>query len=176
MVLYLSTQLRYLLSANGDLVKLSEELEVIEQYFSFIKIRYNDDIKLVLKINPALKDAMILKLILQPIIENSIKHGYVDGQQLKIVINAAMAQDHIKINIYDNGQGMDADKLQLIKDYINNKNTAVKPVSIGLKNVFDRIRFLYGEAYTPTILSSPGGGTIVKLRLPILKEGDIHES
>ena len=175
MVLYLSTQLRYLLSANGDLVKLSEELEMIEQYFSFIKIRYNDDIKLVLKINPDLKDVMILKLILQPIIENSIKHGYVDGQQLKIVINAKMADDHIKINIYDNGQGMDADKLQSVKEYIYNKNTAVKPVSVGLKNVFDRIRFLYGEAYTPAILSSPGGGTIVKLRLPIIKEGDIHE-
>ena len=172
MIVSLSKQLRYLLSVNGDFVRVSDELEVIRQYFSFVQMRYDNAIKLTINVQKSLYDFMILKFMLQPIIENSIKHGYVEGQDMKIIVNGFIVDQTIRIDIFDNGRGMSVSELEAVKNNSLTNSGTIPSKNIGLKNVYERIKFFYGQQYSLEIESSQDVGTMIKLTLPIMKAGE----
>ena len=157
---------------NGDFVRVSDELEVIRQYFSFVQMRYDNAIKLTINVQKSLYDFMILKFMLQPIIENSIKHGYVEGQDMKIIVNGFIVDQTIRIDIFDNGRGMSASELKTVQNNSLTDSGTIPSKNIGLKNVYERIKFFYGQQYSLEIESSQDVGTMIKLTLPIMKAGE----
>lgn len=180
----LSHQLRYLISSPSEVVMLKEEIENIRNYFKIIKIRYENRFQLELCIPEELLNVRIPKLILQPVVENSVQHGLLPAKGAgKISITAQTVTDRdtscLVIEILDNGLGLDADRLaflqSLLKQDISEPVTDAPPENIGLKNVHDRIRLYYGDGYGICIESWPGLGTLVQYRLPVLNGSYISQ-
>lgn len=162
LLIHLSDYFRKNMNNEKDLILLNEELNHLKAYLKIEKARFSD--KLEVKINNNLKkDVYIPPLIIQPIVENSIKHGVLkrkDGGKVEIIINKI--NDKLNIVINDDGKGIDKEKLNKLNDFSIN--------TIGLKNVYKRLRTIYGEDIIFKIDSKLNNGTNVKIQVPILEK------
>jgi two-component system LytT family sensor kinase len=155
-VVKLSGLLRRLLRSRDHFVTLREELESIDEYLDIEVIRFGAQLHVEKQISPDTLDVIVPSMILQPLVENSIKHGFsrkVGGG--RIVIRSARQNDHAVIEVEDDGLGMTEDRL----------STALND-GIGLSNVNERLSVIYGAAYTVRITSVPNLGTIIRLEIP----------
>lgn len=158
----------------GDIrstITLEEELEGVRQYINIQNIRYGNTLRESIYAEPEIMECKILKLLLQPIVENAIIHGIAPLSASGIVmIYGKRDEDGICIEISDNGVGMEAGEAErLLSDRKREGNFS----EIGIANVQDRIQTLYGKKYGLAIFSQPGCGTTVEVHLPyILSEGD----
>ena len=162
----LGKMLRFNLS-SGNEVTFQEEIENVENYFKILKYRYNDDFEYKIDIAQDLYGCKTLKFLLQPFVENAVKHGLqaVDGQW-KILITAQVMENEIAIVIKDNGVGIDKDKLSDIKrSLLENDNVSS---GVGINNVNSRIKLTYGQKFGVDIFSDCG--TQVLIHLPYVKE------
>lgn len=169
----LSKQLRYLMGNHTDMVTLREEIENIQDYFYIVQIRFENRFELEIDIDNECMDLYVLKLILQPIVENAVNHGLRTKQGVgKISIKAQIEEESLVIIVMDDGIGMSDAQVQILKEKMEIPYGKIneKGKSIGMKNVFDRIRMNYGEEYGFTIVSMEGFGTIIRYHLPIIKE------
>lgn len=167
----LGEQMQYLIGTVGDLVPLSDELIHIEKYIYLINYRYSDKISLIVNKYGA-DGCYVPKLILQPLVENAYIHGMKGKNKSGIIqLNATVQGKALEITVLDNGQGMqpeEFDRMQRILDSSEpGERTDSGWRSIGLKNVHDRLRYLYGEEYGVSLYSKPGVGTVIKLKLPV---------
>jgi two-component system, LytTR family, sensor kinase len=154
----LSGLLRRLLRATDHFVSLREELEAIDEYLHIEVIRFGPQLRVVKQIHPATLDVIVPSLILQPLIENSIKHGLspkVGGGQ--ITIASRLRDGHAIIEVLDDGLGMSDERLGVALGG-----------GIGLSNVNERLRTIYGDHYQLKLKSAPGQGTSVTLQIPEL--------
>ena len=110
------------------------------------------------------------KLIIQPIIENAIKHGYTQTEKMTIYIKAKRVKNILMMVVYNNGKGMEKEVLHEIKERLKKNSLEIKD-HIGIYNIFRRIQLMYGKEYGLRILSSKKWGTAVRILLP-LKKGD----
>ncbi|MGM0379606.1 MAG: LytS/YhcK type 5TM receptor domain-containing protein [Bacillota bacterium] len=165
LLIHLSDYFRKNMNNEKDLILLDEELNHLKAYLKIEKARFSD--KLEIKINNNLKkDVYIPPLIIQPIVENSIKHGVLkrkNGGKVEIIINKI--KDKIDISINDNGKGIDKEKLNKLNDFSIN--------TIGLKNVYKRLRTIYGEDIIFKIDSKLNNGTKVKIQIPVLEKKEV---
>ena len=155
-VVKLSGLLRRLLRSRDHFVTLREELESIDEYLDIEVIRFGPQLKVEKQISPDTLDVIVPSMILQPLVENSIKHGFsrkVGGG--RIVIRSVRQNAHAIIEVEDDGLGMTDDRL----------NTALTD-GIGLSNVNERLSVIYGAAYRVRITSVPNLGTIIRLEIP----------
>ena len=155
-VVKLSGLLRRLLRSRDHFVTLREELESIDEYLDIEVIRFGPQLKVEKQISPDTLDVIVPSMILQPLVENSIKHGFsrkVGGG--RIVIRSVRQNGHAIIEVEDDGLGMTEDRL----------NTALTD-GIGLSNVNERLSVIYGAAYRVRITSVPNLGTIIRLEIP----------
>ncbi|QUI22301.1 histidine kinase [Vallitalea pronyensis] len=169
--------LRYNLKGRDQYTTLIEEINQVENYMDIQKFRLGDNIKWHCDIPSELANQKVVKLILQPIVENSIIHGYRGyGTCLTISIYIKRYDDRYDIYIEDDGNGIDPDKLQ----YINHEFKISKydrmrdkiiDRGIGLTNVNLRIKIFYGNAYYIKVESQKGKGT--KVIIPIQLEGEL---
>jgi len=154
----LSGLLRRLLRSTDHFVTLREELEAIDEYLHIEVIRFGPQLKVVKQIHPATLDVIVPSLILQPLVENSIKHGLspkVGGG--RITITSRVRDGHAIIEVVDDGMGMSEERL-----------AAALGGGIGLSNVNERLRTIYGAHYELKVKSLPGAGTSVSLEIPEL--------
>ena len=154
----LSGLLRRLLRSTDHFVTLREELEAIDEYLHIEVIRFGPQLKVVKQIHPATLDVIVPSLILQPLVENSIKHGLspkVGGG--RITITSRVRDGHAIIEVVDDGMGMSEERL-----------AAALGGGIGLSNVNERLRTIYGAHYELKVKSVPGAGTSVSLEIPEL--------
>lgn len=172
----LAKQFRYVIGQQHERVPLYMELNSIREYFILVNARYEN--KFVLNINTSDSDRnlYVLKLLLQPVVENCIKHGLRDKDGIgTIEINVGRFEDYLEILVMDDGIGMSAEQVQKLTAALNRDESAKSDedgkISLGYKNVFDRIRLSCGEAYGFNVTSVEHVGTMVKFRLPIW-EGD----
>lgn len=170
----LTSQLKYTIGTTRDMVSLKSELDSIQNYFKLIEIRFNNKYQLEIEAEEEALKYQVPKLIIQPIVENSLNHGLRPKEEGKIEIVAGKGKDYLEITIMDNGVGMSEEKVEefslvMISDQpgIRNKENWE---SIGIKNVSDRIRLMFGLEYGLTIDSCEGIGTIVKYKLPLIME------
>lgn len=157
--------LRYSISMKQDKVTVQDEIDHLMDYIALQKVRFNSLFNITVNIDESLYKNLIIKMILQPIVENSIYHGLenkIEGG--KIDISGYKENSFLIFEIIDNGTGMDQTQLINLNDYINGYNNFYK--SIGLKNVNKRIKLYYGAEYGIKIFSTMGEGTIVKVILP----------
>ncbi|MDO5292716.1 MAG: sensor histidine kinase [bacterium] len=164
MIESLARQLRYLMGKEADLVPLERELENISDYFTVVRTRYEGRIELKMTIPDKLKQVQILKLVLQPIVENAVKHGLKEKAGRGTVwISAKHLDNMLELMVMDDGVGMSEETLLRL----NNGLTK----GVGISNVRDRIEKNYGPNYGMEIHSTLGEGTIVILHIPYSEKG-----
>ena len=169
MIVSLSTLLRYSIN-NGILdVTMKEDIEYTKCYLLIQQYRFGERFHYHIYIERDVENCIVPKLILQPIIENAIKYGFGDKDELTVKIKASFLADDLVIVIYDDGIGMQENILNELKDMLKKE---VNPSNhIGLYNVHKRIQLMYGKAYGIDIKSEVNEGTVVKIILPINKRG-----
>ena len=169
LIIKLATILRRLLSSGDAFVPLREELEFIDNYLDIEVVRFGrDKLQVTKELEPASLDVMVPSMLLQPLVENSIKHGLaskIEGGS--IFLRSRLANSQLIIEVEDDGVGMGA--AQFLE-----KPTGLGGTGIGMANVAERLKVLYGETARMTIDSHEGKGTLIRLRLPVLEsEGSI---
>ena len=163
-IVNLSTLLRYGVNNTLNKVMLRDDIEYIKSYLEILKLRFEDNFHFEIKIQEEALDVNVPKLILQPIIENSIKYGFEKMQRLEIKITSKIYQDKLEIKIIDNGIGINLERMKDINDLLNKNYNNTE--NIGLYNVHKRIKLLYGEDYGLRIESKEDIGTTVRILLP----------
>src|SRR6478736_4866569 len=156
LIVKLSGLLRRLLRSQEHFVTLREELEAIDEYLDIESIRFGPQLKIEKSIEPATLDLIVPSMMLQPIVENSIKHGL--SQKLgegRITIRSLRDGDHAIIDVIDNGVGIPQIEAG-----------RVRGTSIGLRNVNERLRVIYGANYQLQLDSVPGEGTCARIVIP----------
>jgi len=164
LIIKLANILRRLLHSSDAFIPLRDELEFIDDYLDIEVVRFGrDKLQVVKDLEPESLDVMIPSMLLQPLVENSIKHGLspkVEGG--KIVLRSHLTGSTLTIEVEDDGVGMGA--AQLLE-----RPTGLGGSGIGMANVAERLKVLYGEAARMTIDSHEGRGTLIRLRLPVLE-------
>lgn len=154
----LSGLLRRLLRSSDHFVTLRDELESIDEYLDIEAIRFGPQLRVEKQISPDTLDVIVPSMILQPLVENSIKHGIekkVGGG--RILIRSRRLNGHGIIEVVDNGAGMADAELR-----------PNRGPGIGLRNVDERLRVIYGENYRLHLESTPGEGTCARIEIPEL--------
>lgn len=158
--------LRGTISNHEEAVELQTELENLDSYVALMNLRYEDRIRLqVLLSDPALQNRRVPKLLLQPIVENAIFHGFPESDSLiDISVFVCELNGVLRIEVSDTGCGIDQDTLEKLR---NGTYTAHQKMSgVGLNNIDQRLKLMYGPAYGLEIRSTVGIGTIVTVTLP----------
>lgn len=173
MVESLANQLRYLIGNSMEMVTVADELKNIEDYFEIIKVRYEDRIKLKVNVTNQILSLQVLKLMLQPVVENAIKHGFKLKMNKGVIwVTAQFKEDKLEFIVMDNGIGMTHEELAKLQNKLQLGNDDQHSYSsgIGLQNVKERICRKYGNDYGVEVQSTLGKGTVVIIRVPYLKE------
>ncbi|SFS46718.1 sensor histidine kinase [Paenibacillus sp. BC26] len=161
---------------GGRLARLSDEVENLKHYLSIMEIRYGNKFETVWEIEESVRTLFVLKLLLQPIIENSLIHGLNGRDHGGIIyISACLKNDALLVCIEDNGVGVTD---QALESYRKQAEEPVKDRSysgMGILNVHQRIQLHYGKTYGLHIEASERGGTRVKLLLPLISSSDDEE-
>ena len=143
-----------------EIVPLKDELAIVEEYLILMNVRYGDRIQSTIFSAEECENCLVPKMILQPIIENAYLHAFPEEEKGYIQIFSRISKSGLIIEIIDTGIGFDeASSL--------NKNQSIEHYSgIGLENIDQRIKLLYGEKYGLTVVSRVNEGTTVRLLLP----------
>ena len=156
----LATILRRLLNSTDSFVPLREEVEFIDNYLDIEVVRFgHDKLRVIKELEPASLDVMVPSMLLQPLVENSIKHGLssmVEGGS--IYLRSRLSESRLVIEVEDDGVGMAATQPE-----------RTQGAGIGMANISERLQVLYGDAARMTIDSQEGKGTLVRIRLPLLQ-------
>ncbi len=165
-VTLLSNILRTSLDTKHYVVSVENELEHLKSYLDIVLIEYEDELTVEFDISEETLKYKTVKLILQPLVENCIEHAFPTSQtqKPKITIKSYIKETHLVFEVCDNGVGMPLDKLNIIRNNLA-ANKIPETKHIGICNVNQRIKLIFGEAYGLTI-HSDAGGTTVKLVLP----------
>ncbi|GIP29183.1 two-component sensor histidine kinase [Paenibacillus sp. J23TS9] len=173
MTYILSSLFKYLVKKE-TMVKISEEIENSRNYLEMFRIRYKERFHFTIDVEPGVQQASILKLSVQPAIENYILHGIRSGRTDNwIGIHAYAGEQGILIEIEDNGKGISGEKLAEIQSKLKEPGEFSSD-SLGLKNVAERLRLMYGDPYGLKIDSTPDQGTRVSICIPFSTEEEQH--
>ncbi len=170
----LSKFFRTSLNKGRDWIRLEQELDHVRSYLVIQQMRYRDILHYELEVEPSLSTLYILKMTLQPIVENALYHGIKNkrGKGLIRITGHAIEEDHMVLLIKDNGIGMSNEKLEQLREQLNKErlpNETGDEVSggFGLHNVHQRIRLYYGDRYGVQIDSVDQVGTTITIRIPV---------
>jgi two-component system, sensor histidine kinase YesM len=151
--------LRIGLSNGESLIPIREEIEMLECYLAIQNIKWSGRLKTKIDIDETLTDAYVPKLTIQPFVENAVLHGFHGKNEGCIKVEMHQESNDLIITITDNGNGLKPDW--------NRKSTGKKG-GYGLRNVRERIDYLFGDAYGFVLQEHEGGGTRAELRLPLI--------
>lgn len=171
LVCALSSFFRITLSKGKDWITISDEVSHIKSYLTIQKIRYRDILDFNIEVSDEILQCTILKLTLQPLVENALYHG-IKNKREGGVINIRgykSEEDKIKIEIHDNGAGMTEQRLREVQAELmeDTKEFIIKDKGFGLSNVHKRIKLYYGNQYGLNIASENKKGTLVSVLIPI---------
>lgn len=152
---------------SGDrLITLERELELLEKYLDIQSLRFEDRFAWEIDVDERFQHCIVPKLILQPLVENSIIHGVANMDDGYIKLSAREKSGTLILSVQDNGVGIPQDVL----DWLNDPDRDVPGGHLGLKNVDRIVRLYYGGDYGISAYSAVGEGSRVELRLPMNKE------
>lgn len=170
MVLNLSTLLRYSISNTQEEVTVGEDITYTENYMSILKFRFNQRFQYTIDILSEIEECIIPKLLIQPMIENSIKYGFIGRESLVVEISGYIEDDKLIMICEDDGAGMTAKTLEEMKQVLNCEVN--KSSHTGLYNINRRLQLKYGDGYGIQLDSELNKGTILKVILPVRYEKD----
>ncbi|GGY72711.1 histidine kinase [Streptomyces anulatus] len=162
---------RYSFRRHGEFTTLADELHSIDQYLALVRARFGERLAVTLQVAPEVLPVALPFLCLQPLVENAVKHG-LEGAvtRSRITISALDAGSEAEVVIEDDGTGMDPERLRQILRGEGGASTG-----IGLLNVDERLRQVYGDDYGLLIETGVGAGMKITLRLPKYRAG-VHGS
>lgn len=163
MVQGLSKFYRLTLNEGHVYISLEKELEQVRMYLEIQRVKYADAFKVYYDIDPEILHVPIIKLILQPFVENIFKHAWF-GESISIRITGTRLGNRIELKVIDNGIGMRPNTLRKMR------SSSVHPGNYGLRNVEERIKLRYGDDFGIQIGSNFGAGTTVQIILPVDNE------
>ena len=156
---------------EGESISIRQELEGIENYLFIQKMRYGDKFDLSVGVPERLMECRILKLTLQPVVENAIFHGILPGTRRgRIVIKMKEQAGNVLIFVGDNGVGIPKDYFDDILSGNLHKRINDRFSNIGLANVHQRLKLHFGEEYGIKIHSKVGMGTVIQITIPVMEE------
>lgn len=163
----LGDMMRYNMKWNREFVPLSEEICHIKNYIALMTLRYDFEIILNINIDSEFLSREILKLTIQPLVENAVKHGISEklmSENGSVSVSVEIDEEYLYLNVKDDGKGMGINKVQELQNHIN--GNIDKKYGLGLKNVSDRIKLFYGKQYGIMIEAKEGCYTQITLKLP----------
>ena len=169
-IINISSLLRFSIENRTSEVPLKIDTIYTKNYLDIQKYRFGEKFDYNIEIDKDSESCAVPKLIIQPIIENAIKHGYTQTEKMTIYIKAKRVKNILMMVVYNNGKGMEKEVLHEIKERLKKNSLEIKD-HIGIYNIFRRIQLMYGKEYGLRILSSKKWGTAVRILLP-LKKGD----
>ncbi len=166
--------LRVNMDTKNSLVTVEQELQYVLDYLKIMKLRFGEKIAAQVEVDDALKSFMILKISIQPLVENAIIHGFSEKRGSGLIkITIRQQNDLLIIAVSDNGLGMTGQRMEDVRKSLDQEEVGAKKGSIGLKNVHDRIKLYFGSDYGLKIDSEFGKGTTVEMNLPVrVKENE----
>lgn len=159
MLISLSEMLRYTFRNRQELVTFEEEYRWLRNYISIMQMRYEGRFEPCYEVEKEVLGRKLPKLLLQPLVENAIIHGFKGMDSGGVVtLCAAVCQGWLTITLRDNGRGMDADELEAAMRGDHSR--------IGLSNALRRLHLIYGGAASLEVETRPGEGTLIRIRIP----------
>ena len=154
------------ISRGEETISVRTEIEYMQTYLEIQKQRYKDKLSYEIAFAPDLHESQILKLLLQPLVENAIYHGIknIEGPGL-IRITGERDGESMVIRISDNGVGMAPDQLAALRDGLIEPRPSN---GVGVRNVQERIHVYFGLEYGVSFESAPGAGTVATVRIPMI--------
>lgn len=180
----LSKLFRLGLSKGSDIIPLSDELEHIISYLKIQHVRYSSKLTYSIEVEPRLQELYVLKLLLQPMVENAIYHGIKERRGPgHLSIEVVERENELYLTVRDDGAGIPPERLNLLKQRLeavgkqDREHAETEPPlpdstgsGYGILNVQARIRLTYGEPYGIMMESEPGAGTVVTIRHPVVRD------
>jgi signal transduction histidine kinase len=153
MLLALSDLLRDVLRERAQLIPLRDEMRIVERYLEIERARFGERLQAEVTFEPRSLDALVPSLMLQPLLENAMRHGVsaVDGR-CRLGLTVRTRDDRVLIEVRDAGPGMDP--------------VTADAAGVGLKNTRERLKYLYGADHLFTLTAIDGGGLLVAIELP----------
>ena len=142
---------RTLRRSNAQQVPLEEEIETVRMYLRIMQERFGDDLRVDITMDPDVAQVLVPQLLLQPLVENSIRHA-AGISPLQVIVRAACSEGDLLLRVSDNGPGM---------------RSSPSEKGIGLTNTAERLAALYGERHKLSFDNEPSGGLTVTVRIPI---------
>lgn len=176
MVVTLSDFFREILSKGKEFISIKEEEKHISSYLQIQEMRYRDILEYDIQLDQVIYKYQILKLTLQPVVENALYHG-IKYKRAKgcIHIHGEKEGDIIRLTVRDDGVGMDEDELEQLRQQIE-KPCQKTEKGFGLANVNERIHMYFGPEYGMKIQSQKGKGTTVEIVIPALLEAPVEKT
>jgi len=167
MVLALSNFFRTGLSRGEDVITIDTEINHVKNYLVIQHMKYGDKFEYEIEIAPDIRDCRILKLTLQPLVENALHHG-IQNQAGKgmITITGKREGGRILFEVRDTGAGMASERLEQVRKSMNQEE-GYSQVSFGLRNVYSRLMLYYNGEAGLEIESGPGQGTVIRVYIPV---------
>lgn len=170
MITALSNFFRISISKGQEIITINEEITHIKNYLFIQEMRYGDDFSYEIDLADTILSYKIIKLTLQPLIENAIYHGVKQTRgKNKITIKGYESGDNICLEVIDNGSGMSKEKLETVRNELYEKRTGQPKIGIGLRSVHERLQMHFGELYGLAIESQENTGTKCMVLIPKLK-------
>ncbi|GAS81274.1 sensor histidine kinase [Paenibacillus amylolyticus] len=174
----LGKMMRFSINTNDDRVPLTEELDYVQRYISILQTRFGHKLDISVTTEGTLNALVIIKFILQPLIENAVKYSFKHQTTAQVQIRINRMHDRLHISVSDNGPGIPAEiihKLQhpvappSLESILHNEGW-----HIGLGNVIARCRLHYGALFTVHMKNDESGGACIELILPVQEEYDVQ--
>lgn len=164
MAFLLSKFYRLVLSKGNSVITVQDEINHLKAYVEIERTRFGDSFQVIYDVDPESLDCKMIKIILQPIVENSIKHGLAaKDYRGTIIVRVKQDREYLYLTVIDDGIGMDSQVLESLnrgEDLINSES------GYGIRNIRERIKAVYGERGHIKILSRPGVGCTVNITIP----------
>jgi two-component system, LytTR family, sensor kinase len=167
MITQLSELLRLTLRASrAHEIPLSEELEITRLYMDLMQKRFENKLRVTYSIDPSLNNSLVPQLILQPLLENSLRHGMKSGAAvMELSVSAHRENGSLILQVLDTGVGLG-----------EMEPSGVFGRGLGLSNIRDRLAQLYGEGQQFSIVNRPTGGAEVTLRVPLHHSNQLSQA
>lgn len=162
----LARTLRYTLKPTEALIPLHKELENMNDYLYIQKILWGEHLNAILHIDEGIENWPVPVLILQPLVENSIKHGLDDSTEGTIWISIHRHERALSVTVSDDGRGIPPSTLKMLQEWLQKEPDEHPAEHIGIRNIRNRMRLIYVESASLTIDSTLSHGTAINIILP----------
>lgn len=165
------------LSRGKEMISFREEVEHIQSYLFIQKIRYEDKFDYQLDIPGDLLPVQVLRLILQPLVENALYHGIKKKRGSGTIrVEAEHRGEVLLVRVIDDGAGMSPQELESLNDRLKSQSPREDESGYGIFNVNGRLRLAFGRLYGLSFSPRPGGGTVAEIRHPIMEQRKVDHA